>query len=216
MQRTQRHHPIAIALGLLGVAVVAGFLWWLIRHDATPQSSAHRHHSSSSSSSKRGAEAKKKPKLTPVQAGPAGYQLVDKLSESSTCDKASSGQLKQWFQQNPCQQLNRGVFVTGKGKSQIAVSVAVVTMPSPAQAGTLKSMVDNGAGNVGDLHAAGKVDMDGMPKLSGGSRRTNALYTRVAITQAAPMDGSTVDKPAVDQAAQQSIALAPYVIGENG
>lgn len=215
MQRTQRHRPIAIALGLLGVAVVSGFLWWLIRHDATPEASAHRHHSSSSSS-KHGGEAKKKPKLTPVQAGPVSYQLVDKLSESSSCDKASSGQLQQWFKQNQCQQLNRGVFVTGKGKNRVAVSVAVVTMPTPVQAGTLKSMVDNGAGNVGDLHAAGKVDMDGMPKLSGGSRRTNALYTRVAITQAAPMDGSSVDQPSVDQVAQQSIALAPYVIGENG
>lgn len=214
MEPTSRPKPIAVALGLLGVAIVSGFLWWLIRHDSTPESSAHGHHASASS--KHSGHVKKKSKLTPVQAGGGGYQLVGKLSESSTCDKASSGQLQQWFRQNRCQQLNRGVFVTGKGKSRVAVSVAVVTMPSPAQAGTLKSMVDNGAGNVGDLQAAGKVKLDGMPKISGGSRRTNALATRVAITQAAPMDGSTVDKPSVDQVAQQSITLAPYVIGENG
>ncbi|MEV4148924.1 hypothetical protein AB0J40_35065 [Amycolatopsis sp. NPDC049691] len=139
--------------GLVAIAVVAGLLWYLIRHDSTPD--------------------------TPVAQPPAQntgqYQFTkvagpDRVND---CSAKSYGDTQKFFEDTPCQSLVRALYTTETGGAKALVSVVVVGMPDSTKAKALKTLTEkDGTGNVTDLVKDKTYTADGAPSVSG----TDAAY----------------------------------------
>jgi hypothetical protein len=130
------------AVGLVAVAVLSGYFWWLGQRQPV--------------------------QVEAVQQAPAANQFSFAMADgpvvSTNCAAKSSGAVKQWFTQHPCQRLARALFNTAYGNSPVIVSVAVVTTSSPAEAQQLKALADrDGTGNVVDLLRDGTAHIAGAP-----------------------------------------------------
>ena len=155
-------------LGLLGVAVVSGFLWWLVRHNSAP--------------------------AVPVTGGNgqnAGvYQFVafhDPSMDSSCADHATN-QVQNFFKQHECSQLTRSLYTTKLADgSEVVTSVAVVKMSSTDLAQQLKQYSDGtNTGHVKDLVEDGVSTIPGGPKNlenGGYSSTINGASVIIAITE---------------------------------
>ncbi|HKS48530.1 MAG TPA: hypothetical protein VJT49_26145 [Amycolatopsis sp.] len=148
------------ALGLVVVAVASGVFWWLIRHDSTTPA--------------------------PVAQAPAkefAFAMAEGPVVSTNCATNSTGEVKKWFNDHPCQRLARALYNTAYGNSRVLVSVAVVTNNDPDLAKQLKMLADkDGTGNVNDLVKDGTAHVPGAPKkLSDGKYRSRVNGTQVTI-----------------------------------
>lgn len=135
--------------GLVAIAVVAGLLWYLIRHDSTPAAPVADE--------------------SPAPTKPAfDYKLVEGPVKATDCVANSYTGAKKFFQDNPCKALGRALYTVQSGDAKALVSVALVTMPDAAQATALKTLTDrDGTGNVSDLVRDGTFHDTDAPKLSG-------------------------------------------------
>ncbi|WP_106964971.1 hypothetical protein [Amycolatopsis orientalis] len=135
--------------GLVAIAVVAGLVWYLIRHDSTPEQPV--------------AEA---PATT---AKPAfDYKLAEGPVKATDCAANAYSGAKKFFQDNPCQSVARALYTVQSGDAKALVSVVLVTMPDAAKATELKQLTDqDGTGNVSDLVRDGTFHDTDAPKLSG-------------------------------------------------
>lgn len=178
--------PLLKGLALLAVAVVAGLVWWLVRHDSggTP----------------------------PVAQAPARefqFVMTDGPVAATDCAANAYADVKKWFGQHPCQRLSRALYTTGAGSSRALVSVAVVAMPSPEEAQQLKKLVDtDGTGNVNDLVRDGTAKIQGAPKLADGDYLSRATGSSVTIVLSAFFDGRT-DDATLRRISREALDLAP-------
>ncbi|TNC24087.1 hypothetical protein [Amycolatopsis alkalitolerans] len=153
------------AMGLVAVAVVAGLVWWLIRHE--PEAPV--------------AQAPAKEFSFTAAGGPVA---------GTDCAGKSTGEVRRWFADHACRKLTRALFTTNASGSKALVSVVVVTMPTDAGAGRLKALVDtDGTGNVLDLVHDGTARIAGAPALAGGEYASHADGNRVTIVLSAFFDG---------------------------
>jgi hypothetical protein len=131
-------------LGLLGVAVLSGFLWWLFRHGSAPGQQADN------------------------QGQNAGvYQFATYHGQAldSDCAAHSTEQVQRFLQQHPCQLLTRSLYTaTLPDGDEVITAVAVVKMPDASQAAQLRQISDaNETGHVKDLVEEGASTIPGGP-----------------------------------------------------
>jgi hypothetical protein len=131
-------------LGLVGVALVSGFLWYLIRNNPAQQPTAHS--------------------APPSQ--PAGLYAFQPYSNPSTltdCAAHASNDVKRFLQTNSCVLLRRSLFTASlTDGDKVITSVAVVRMPTAAMAAELRRISDgNDTGHVHDLVEDGVVVPNG-------------------------------------------------------
>ncbi|SFW76177.1 hypothetical protein [Amycolatopsis australiensis] len=134
--------------GLVAIAVVSGLLWFLIRHDSTPE----------------------EPVAQPPAQNTGQFQFTQVAGPEKTTDCAakSYGKTHDFFQDNPCQSLVRALYTTESGGAKALVSVVVVGMPDSAKAKALKALTEkDGTGNVTDLVKDKTFAGKGTPSVSG-------------------------------------------------
>ena len=147
--------------GLVAIAVVAGLVWFLIRHDSTPEPVAQE----------------------PVKTNPFDYKLVEGPNKSTDCAAKAYDDTKKFFQANPCSALARGLYTVKYGDAKALVSVVKVSMPTAAQAAQLKALTDqDGTGNVSDLVRDGTYKAAGAPKVSGDQAEYESRVTGTDVT----------------------------------
>ena len=158
--------------GLVAIAVISGLLWFLIRHDSSPDG----------------------PTAQPPAQNTGQYQFTRVAGPVKTTDCAakSYGKTKDFFQDNPCQSLVRALYTTESGGAKALVSVVLVGMPDSTKAKALKTLTEkDGTGNVTDLVRDKTFAAAGTPSVSG----ENAAYTsRVEGTNATIVLGDFYDK----------------------
>lgn len=139
--------------GLVAIAVVSGLLWFLIRHDSTPDQPVAQ---------------------PPAQnTGKFKFTLVAGPAKTTDCVEKSYGKTKVFFQDTPCQSLVRALYTTESGGAKALVSVALVGMPDSAKAKALKALTEQDeTGNVTDLVKDKTFAGAGTPSVSG----TDAAY----------------------------------------
>lgn len=193
-------------VGLLAVAIVAGFLWWLIRHDPEaepPQAGSRPVEQTSSAES-----TTTSPAPTTVQAGPYTFESLTPNQVDRSCPDASYGKVRKWFGDNPCDRVVRGLYTTRQGQARAIVAISVVTMPTPEQAQHLKALTDtSGTGNVSDLLRDGSVHVPGAPKVAGGNYASSAAGNTVTIIESSFYDGHR-DQPLLDDLTTQALRVA--------
>jgi hypothetical protein len=131
-------------LGLLGVAIVSGVLWW-----------AFRHHTAE-----------------PVQAAPPPAKVKGKYtfapyqepSTSSNCAAEAEKQVKSFLEQDQCVSMTRALYTTKLGNDTVFTSVIEVQMTSNAQAKQLETVAEgDGSGHIHDLVEDKTVTIPGGP-----------------------------------------------------
>ena len=176
------------AAGLVAVAVVAGLVWYLIRHDPAP--------------------------AVPLAQAPAKqFDFGTTVSPVATTDCAakSTDQIKAWFGTHPCQKMSRALYTTTYGSARALVSVAVVTMPSAADALALKQLVDtDDTGDVSDLVRDGTAKLPDAPKLANGQYASRISGGQVTIVHA-DFYGGHKDAAPLKKMATEALDLAPQV-----
>ncbi|MEU6644881.1 hypothetical protein ABZ863_20295 [Saccharomonospora sp. NPDC046836] len=164
-------------VGLLAVAVVAGFGWWLIRQD-------------SGTSTPDVAETPMPD--DPLVSGEFTYTTVAGPDISTDCSGNSYGDVAEWFTEHPCTRVSRALYSTGTGDERTLVSVVLVTMPTENEAQQLKVITDtDGTGNVNDLIRDGTAKLPGAPNVAQGEYESRSAGTEVTIVEAAFFDEHT-------------------------
>lgn len=205
-----------LAVGLLAVAVLSAFLWWLIRHEpepaaptGAPSAGAPSGQAPTTSTSPDGTTTAPGP--TTVQAGPFRFESVAPNQVSDSCEDAAYGKVREWFADNPCRQVVRGLYRTESGDSRALVSIAVVTMPDEASAQTLKTMTDtSGTGNVSDMLRDGTVDLPGAPEVAGGTYASNTVGETVTIVESA-FYGDTKNQALLEEITAQALKVGAEI-----
>ena len=149
--------------GLVAIAVVAGLVWYLIRHDSTPE------------------EPVAEP---PATTKPAfDYKLAEGPTKATDCAANAYSGAKKFFQDNPCKSLARALYTVQSGEAKALVSVVLVTMPDEAKATELKQLTDrDGTGNVSDLVRDGTFHDTDAPKLSGDEAEYESKASGAEVT----------------------------------
>lgn len=121
-------------LGLLGIAVVSGLLWFLIRNNPAPQHQAD-------------------PPADPAPTGKYQFDPFQPASSVTDCAAHATGAVMNYLRGSPCTSLTRSLYTTSLDNGQkVATSVAVVQMDSQNTAEGLKSVSDKDeSGHVKDL-----------------------------------------------------------------
>lgn len=151
-------------LGLLGVALVAGFLWFLIRNDPAQTPANH----------------------PAQQTGPTGLYAFQPYSTGDTvtnCSVHATAEVQHFLQTNPCVSLHRSLFTaTLTNGKKVITSVAVVNMGSAATAAQLRGISDRpSTGHIKDLLEDGTVVPDGPDSLQAAGYFSEVRGTRFVV-----------------------------------
>lgn len=147
--------------GLVAIAVVSGLIWFLIRHDSTPEPVAQ----------------------PPAKTSQFDYKLVEGPSKSSDCAAKSYGKAQDYFKDAPCSSLARALYTVQYGDAKALVSVALVSMPQASQATQLKALTDqDGTGNITDLVRDHTYKAAGAPSVSGEKAAYESQVTGSDVT----------------------------------
>jgi len=160
-------------LGLLGVALVSGLLWYLVRNNPAPSGAS----------------------LTPPSTQPTGvyqFQAYHETTTETDCAAHSTDKVHTFFSTHPCQSLTRSLYTTTLVNSQkVITSVAVVQMSSPASARAMRTVSDgNGTGHVKDLVEDGVVIPGGPTGLQDAGYFSVVKGNRVVIVMTEFVDGN--------------------------
>jgi hypothetical protein len=160
-------------LGLLGVALVSGLLWYLVRNNPAPSGAA----------------------LTPPSTQPTGvyqFQPYHGATTETDCSAHSTDRVQKFFQQHPCQSLVRSLYTTALVNSQkVVTSVAVVRMDTAATARAMRAISDGTAtGHVKDLVEDGVVIPGGPSGLQDAGYFSVVKGNRVIIVMTEFVDGA--------------------------
>ncbi|MTD54088.1 hypothetical protein [Amycolatopsis pithecellobii] len=172
------------SLGLVAVAVVAGLVWWLVRHESA----------------------------APLAQPPAkefAFTAAKGPVASTDCAAKSTDDVKKWFGTHPCLGLSRALYTTSASGAKALVSVVAVTMPTAGDANQLKALADrDGTGNVTDLVRDGTAKISGAPKLLDGQYASRVTGNRVTIVLSAFFDGHQ-DEATLTRVSTEALNLAP-------
>ncbi|GLY69329.1 hypothetical protein [Amycolatopsis taiwanensis] len=160
------------ACGLVAVAVLSGLVWYLARHKPAP------------------------PMPPPgTRAKEFSFAMAEGPVVSSNCAANSTGQVKKFFTDHPCQRLARALYNTAYGNDQVLVSVMVVTTADSSEAQQLKAIADrDGTGNINDLLKDGTAHIPSAPnKLSEGKYASKVTGNEVTIVLSEFYDGHSDD-----------------------
>ncbi|WP_033262539.1 hypothetical protein [Amycolatopsis vancoresmycina] len=176
--------------GLVAIAVVSGLLWFLIRHDSTPD----------------------EPVAQPPAQNTGQFQFtkVAGPEKSDDCVEKSYNKTQDFFRDNPCQSLVRALYTTESGGAKALVSVVVVGMPDSSKARALKTLTErDGTGNVTDLVKDKTFAGTGTPSVSG---KDAAYASKVEGTNTtivlADFYAKHKDKALIEKIADDALRLA--------
>lgn len=160
-------------LGLLGVALVSGLAWYLIRNNPAPQG---------------GSVAQ--PPSQPV--GVYQFQPYQPATAVTDCVAHATNRVQAYLEQHGCVSLTRSLYTTSLPNSEkVVTSVAVVRMDSAAAAKGLQSISDlNGTGHVKDLAEDGVVIPGGPASLQDGGYFSAVRGNRVVIVETEYVDAT--------------------------
>jgi hypothetical protein len=160
-------------LGLVGVALVSGFLWYLIRNNPAQQPTAHS-----------------APPATP--AGVYAFEPFTNPSTVTNCAAHATRDVLTYLENNPCVSLRRSLFTTQLTNSdKVITSVAVVRMPTDAAAAALRKISDgDNTGHIKDLVEDGVVVPNGPKDLQEAGYYSRQRGPRVIIVMTEFVDGS--------------------------
>jgi len=155
------------ALGLVGIALVAGLVWLMISPGSEP------------------------PAAPPTTAKPVGEftfaksEQVPEPLKDSRCEAHAYGQTKDFLTATPCQQLTRGLYTTTTDDGRtVYTSVSVVRMRSTQEAAKFKELTSkDGTGNVSDLVKDGAVKIAGLNSLASGGFASQLRDREVVIVE---------------------------------
>lgn len=155
------------ALGLLGIAFVAGLVWLVISPGNEPGTT---------------------PPTTAKPVGEFTFAKSDQVSEplkDSRCEAHAYGQTKDFLTATPCQQLTRGMYTTTTSDGRtVYTSVSVVRMKSTQDAAKFKELTSkDGTGNVSDLVKDGAVKVPGLTSLASGGFASQLREREVIIVE---------------------------------
>jgi hypothetical protein len=159
-------------LGLLGVALVSGFLWFLIRNNpATP------------------AQAQTAPPAS--QSVLYAFQAYSNSTTVTDCTTHATDKVKNYLVTHPCDSLTRSLFTASMTNGQkVVTSVAVVRMDGTVAAAALRKISDGeGTGHVKDLVEDGVVIPNGPQSLQNGGYYSKVKGDRLIIVMTEYVDG---------------------------
>ncbi|WP_231104787.1 hypothetical protein [Haloechinothrix halophila] len=214
-QRPPTVRALLLAATLLGVAVVSGFVWWLIRHDPGPMTpTAGGQPATSAPATSDGDTTSPSPTdaKTPseVKIGRFTFRPMAPTDVTSDCAAVSYGKVRNWLANNPCKQVSRGLYATTVGEVKALVSVIAVTMPGDPKASELKGITDtNGTGNVSDMVRDGTVQLPSAPQVAGGGYASELDGDTVTIVEAAFYGGHS-DRTLLDKIATAAVGVAKH------
>ncbi|QFZ22655.1 hypothetical protein [Saccharothrix syringae] len=154
-------------LGLLGVALVSGLVWLLVKPEKSPVAT---------------------PAPTSAPAGQFTFaespQVPEPLKDSD-CAVHAYGETKAFLTRTPCQQLTRGLYTTTTPDGMtVYTSVSVVRMKTTEDAAKLKDLTTrDGTGNVNDLVKDGAVKVEGLTTLARGGFASTQRDRDVVIVE---------------------------------
>jgi hypothetical protein len=154
-------------LGLVGVAVVSGLVWWYVSDDTPPAS---------------GPPPSTEPQVTGEFAFTA-HPDVPMPRKETNCAAFAYDDVKKFLADNKCQRLTRALYTTTtKDKRTVYTSVVVVRMPTSDDARQLQKMTDlEGTGNVNDLIKDGVVKVPNLKSLAAGDGYHSVVQDRDVI-----------------------------------
>ncbi len=189
--------PLVLAAGLVGVAVVAGLVWGIVRSGGdggvvgTPQAAA--------------------PTTDPLTDGRFSYEEVAGPVEAGDCSANSYGDMVGWFSEHPCEKVLRGLYTVREGEARALVSVVVVVMPDASGAQHLKAVTDtDGTGNVNDLARDETVTIPGAPVVAQGEYHSEVDGREVTIVEA-NFFGDHSDEQLLTDISQDAARLAEHL-----
>jgi hypothetical protein len=164
-------------LGLLGVALVSGFLWFLIRNDPAQSTS------------------QASPPQT-TQNGVYTFQAFHGATVVTDCAAHATEQVKAYLSAHPCVSLTRSLYTASMTDGQkVVTSVAVVQMGNSAAANALRRISDgNGTGHVTDLVEDGVVIPNGPTELQDAGYFSTAKGSRLIVVMTEYVDNG-LDSP---------------------
>lgn len=161
-------------LGLLCVAVVSGFAWYLIRNNPAPATTLTMPSPSSS-------------------AGVYNFQPYNGKDTVTDCAGHSTARVQNYFQQTPCTSLTRAVYTTSlPNNDRVITCVEVVQMGTAAQASALNTLSrSDNSGHVQD-QVEDKVTVvpNGPTNLENGGYASEAKGAKVIIAVTEYFNGS--------------------------
>lgn len=171
--------------GLVAIAVVAGLVWYLLRHTDAPEAAQ-----------------------PPATSTGANFTLVQGPEVASDCVKNSYDKTKKFFSENNCTRLSRALYTTTSGGAPVLLSVVLVTMPDAEKARALKALTDQDkTGNITDLVKDGTYKTTGGLKLATGTYKAGVTGTEVTIVLSQFLDQHQ-DKEALLKVDTEALKLA--------
>jgi len=155
------------ALALVGVAVVSGFVWWVLQPS----------------------DPVDKPVAQPQKtAGEFEFTTVAQLPEpvkDSDCAAHATGQTQAFLKTTPCLQLTRAFYTTKLPDGRIVYSsVSVVKMRNADEAKQLKELTEkDGTGNIKDLVLDKAVSVPPLTTLANGGYASEQRDQEVVIVE---------------------------------
>ncbi|SDY03665.1 hypothetical protein SAMN05421504_104294 [Amycolatopsis xylanica] len=178
--------PVLKGAGLVGIALVSGLVWWLIRHEPA------------------------EPVAEPPgkSAGEFQFAVAESPQVATDCEAHSYSKTKEFFAEHMCTRLSRALYTTTAGGAKALVSVVLVTMPDGEQAQELKKLTDrDGTGNVDDLVKDGTAKIPNAPKVYKAKYDSHVTGNEVAIVMADFFDGHK-DDPLLKRITTDALRLA--------
>jgi hypothetical protein len=194
MPPDRRNKLLLQGLGLVGVAVLSGLMFWALQPSHVPGV----------------AEAAGDQNNT--VAGKYSFTRVAGPATDTDCAQHAFNKTQTFLQQHPCQQLVRSLYSTTLPDGTTAVvSVVDVKLSSNDVAEQLRQLTNgDGTGNVYDLLKDGGVTAPNMPTTSqlqegGYAAATNGNVTTIALSA---FVGAHQDKPALKDISTDALRLA--------
>ena len=174
-------------LGLLGVAVVSGFLWWLT-HNQPPVSTEG----------------------TAPPAQPTGkYSFTPYFSKATVndCANHATNEVGSYLQGTQCVSMTRSLWTaTLPDGDKVLTSIAVVKMPNAAQAAKLDQISDaSGSGHVRDQVEEGYPVPNGPTSLQNGGYASKAIGSDDVIVMTEFFNGNEDKNLGSNQAAKNEL-----------
>lgn len=190
-------------IGLIGVAVVSGLLWWTI---STLIGGPH-----GSAGGGTGSTATRSTVSSPTAAGSHRFTQAHGAVRGTDCADHSYGKTRQFFRQHPCDQLTRTLYVTTEHGTRVFSSVSQVQMPDEATAAALERLTDhNGTGNVTDLLTDG-ITAPGAPATAkGGGYASGRDGNTVTIVESVPARGQHLPDAVMTRVSRDALQLAGH------
>jgi hypothetical protein len=159
-------------LGLLGVALVSGFVWFLT-HNEAPVTTQNSNQSTQ-------------------HAGKYSFTQFEAASVVGDCADHATGEVQTYLQSHPCLSLTRSLWTTAlSDNDKVLVSVEVVKMPSAAEAAQLDKIGEaSSSGHVLDQVEEGYPVPDGPKGVQDGGYKSSAQGQYEVIATAEYYTGS--------------------------